>query len=260
MNSEALTEENRTYWTGRASGYSKVVEQELLSRQKEKWKAVLQREMEGHFAGQKKRPLKALDAGTGPGFFAVLLSELGCEVTAIDLTAEMLEKARENSRDCGGWIRFLEMNTEDLSFEDECFDLVVSRNLTWNLPHPEAACREWNRVLKPGGLLLNFDANWYRYLFDEKARKAYEKDREVSAEKGIADLNVGENFDVMEDIACRIPLSGIERPMWDLAVLSSLGMCAEADPHVYKRVWSEEEKINFLSTPMFMVRAVKPAV
>ena len=36
--------------------------------------------------------------------------------------------------------------------------MIVSRNLTWNLPHPEMAYKEWLRVLKKGGRLLNFDA------------------------------------------------------------------------------------------------------
>ena len=48
-----------------------------------------------------------------------------------------------------------------LDFEDNTFDVVISRNLTWNLEHPDVAYREWVRVLKAGGRLLNFDANGY---------------------------------------------------------------------------------------------------
>ena len=40
--------------------------------------------------------------------------------------------------------------------------------------HPDRAYYEWMRVLKPGGVLLNFDANWYHHLFDEEKRAAYE--------------------------------------------------------------------------------------
>ena len=198
-----------------------------------------------------------LEVGTGPGFFAILLCELGYDVTAIDLTPAMLEEAKKNAGDMAGSIRFMEMNAEALMFEDASFDVVISRNLTWNLPHPDAAYAEWARVLKPGGLLLNFDANWYAYLFDEKAQAAYEQDRLNSAERGVWDQNVGENFDVMEDIARRVPLSGIRRPAWDLTQLCSLGMNAQADEQVWRRVWSEAEKLNFSSTPMFMVRATK---
>ena len=57
------------------------------------------------------------------------------------------------------------------------FDVVISRNLTWNLKDPKRAYEEWCRVLKPGGKLLNFDANWYGYLYDEEKRLSYEEDR-----------------------------------------------------------------------------------
>ena len=149
------------------------------------------------------------------------------------------------------------MNAEALDFADASFDAVVSRNLTWNLPHPEAAYAEWARVLKPGGLLLNFDANWYAYLFDASARAAYERDRANSALQGVPDQNLGENFDVMEDIARRVPLSPVRRPAWDLDRLAALGLQAEADESVWRRVWSDEEKLSFASTPLFLVKGRK---
>ena len=196
-----------------------------------------------------------LEVGTGPGFFAILLCELGYDVTAIDLTPAMLAEAKKNAGLLADKIRWMEMNAEALEFPDGRFDVVVSRNLTWNLPHPEQAYAEWVRVLKPGGLLLNFDANWYSYLFDEEAQAAYDRDRANSAEQGVGDQNVGENFDVMEDIARRMPLSNIRRPEWDLRLLQTLGLDAEAGETVWQRVWSEEEKLNFASTPMFMIVA-----
>ena len=204
--------------------------------------------------------LHILEAGTGPGFFAILLCELGYDVTAIDLTPAMLEEAKKNAGEMAGSIRFMEMNAESLDFEDASFNVVISRNLTWNLPNPDAAYAEWVRVLKPGGLLLNFDANWYAYLFDEKAQAAYDQDRINSAEQGVWDQNVGENFGVMENIARRVPLSSIRRPAWDLTELRSLGLHARADEQIWQRLWSEEEKLNFSSTPLFMVRAVKDEI
>ena len=186
--------------------------------------------------------------------------ELGCAVTAIDLTRAMLAEAKENAGPLADGICFMEMNAEALSFAPERFDAVISRNLTWNLPHPDRAYAEWTRVLKKGGVLLNFDANWYAYLFDEDAQAAWDRDRRSSAERGVWDQNVeaeGEHFDVMEEIARRVPLSKIARPAWDLQQLASLGMKAEADETVWKRVWSEEETISFASTPMFLVRGRK---
>ena len=77
----------------------------------------------------------------------------------------------------------------------------------------------------------------------------------MSAAQGIRDQNIGENFDVMEDIARRLPLSNVRRPAWDLEQLRGLGLNAEADETVWQRVWSEDEKLNFSSTPLFVVRA-----
>ncbi len=255
MYKKTIIDENKAYWTGRAPGYSAVNREELAGPRRKRWKACLAREFALHFPDRPLSDLRVLEVGTGPGFFAILLRELGLDVTAIDLTPAMLAEAKENAGHLAGLISFMEMNAEALSFEDASFDAVISRNLTWNLPHPEEALAEWTRVLKPGGLLLNFDANWYAYLFDTSAQAAYEEDRANSAREGIPDLNIGENFDVMEDIARRVPLSRVRRPAWDLQQFSSLGLSSEADEDIWQTVWSEEEKLNFASTPLFLVRA-----
>ena len=257
MSRSTILEENKEYWTGRAAGYSEVNRLELATAQRQKWKTCLREEIVRAFPGRAPEDLRVLEVGTGPGFFAILLCELGYSITAIDLTPAMLREAKENAGRLSDRITFLEMNAEALTFADESFDVVVSRNLTWNLPHPEQAYASWARVLKPGGLLLNFDANWYAFLFDASAQAAYDRDRKNSAEQGVWDQNIGENFDVMDDIARRLPLSDIRRPDWDLKQLEDLGLQAEADGSVWQRVWSEEEKLNFASTPMFLVRGKK---
>ena len=259
MAEETILSENKSYWTGRAAGYSEVNQAELSTGQRQKWSDCLRSEIARQFPDTKADQLRILEVGTGPGFFAILLCELGYQVTAIDLTPAMLEEAKKNAGEMADSIRFMEMNAEALDFEAASFDVVISRNLTWNLPHPDAAYAEWVRVLKPGGLLLNFDANWYAYLFDEKALAAYDQDRINSAEQGVWDQNVGENFDVMEDIARRVPLSSIRRPAWDLTQLRGLGLHARTDEQIWQRVWSEDEKLNFSSTPLFMIRATKAA-
>ena len=52
------------------------------------------------------------------------------------------------------------MDAEAPDFPDEEFDVIVSRNLTWTLPDAEHAYQEWFRVLKPGGVMINLDANY----------------------------------------------------------------------------------------------------
>ena len=261
MELDTILAENKAYWTGRAPGYSEVNRLELATGQRQRWRECLRGELARQFPGRPAADLHVLEVGTGPGFFAILLRELGCDVTAVDLAPAMLREAKENAGRLADSIRFMEMNAEALTFADGSFDAVISRNLTWNLPHPDRAYAEWARVLRSGGLLLNFDANWYAYLFDEAAQAAYDRDRVNSAERGIWDQNVGdvgEAFDVMEDIARRVPLSSVRRPAWDLERLSALGLRCEAETDVWRRVWSEEEKISFASTPLFLVRGAKP--
>ena len=254
---ETILSQNRAYWTRRAPGYSEVNREELATGQRSLWRRALAEPIEGRFPGRAPGDIHVLEIGTGPGFFAILLAEAGYRVTAIDLTPSMLREARRNAGALAGRISFMEMNAQALDFEDERFDVVVSRNVTWNLPDPAVAYGEWTRVLKPGGLLLNFDANWYRYLFDDEARAAYDADRRNSARAGVDDLNVGEHFDRMEDIARRIPLSRANRPQWDVDTLTGLGMAVETDHRVWQRVWSRQERISLASTPMFLVCGYK---
>ena len=241
-------------------GYSEVNEKELAGSQREAWLHVL----EEQFPEKKKEEMKILDIGTGPGFFPMILSEAGYTVTAVDYTEEMLEKAKEN---LGKYTKYgLErvtlqrMDAQNLEFADETFDVVISRNLTWNLEKPEQAYQEWMRVLKPGGVLLNFDANWYGYLYDEEKKEAYEADRKKVEEQQLDDHYLCTDIDRMENIARQVPLSAMERPAWDTKVLESLGVCSiQNDSEIWKRVWSEEERLNYASTPMFLVRAEKSA-
>lgn len=257
---QELLQEIASYWGTRAEGYSEVNEKELAGSQREAWLHVL----EEQFPEKKKEEMKILDIGTGPGFFPMILSEAGYTVTAVDYTEEMLEKAKEN---LGKYTKYgLErvtlqrMDAQNLEFADETFDVVIFRNLTWNLEKPEQAYQEWMRVLKPGGVLLNFDANWYGYLYDEEKKEAYEADRKKVEEQQLDDHYLCTDIDRMENIARQVPLSAMERPAWDTKVLESLGVCSiQTDSEIWKRVWSEEERLNYASTPMFLVRAEKSA-
>lgn len=175
----------------------------------------------------------------------------------MDLTPAMLEEARALASQRGLDITFREMDAQALDYEDGCFDAVISRNLTWTLPDPERAYGQWFRVLKPGGVLLNFDANWYRYLWDEEAELGHKRDRENLAVSDVRDENAGTDVDAMEAIARKTPLSRQHRPQWDLRVLSRFGIQASADENIWQRVWTKEERINNASTPMFLIEGRK---
>ena len=124
-----LLSEIESYWTTRAEGYSEVNHKELNGMQKGAWLEVLK----GQFPEKAKDEIKILDIGTGPGFFPVILAEAGYKVTAVDYTQEMLDTAKRNAGNLCERISFYKMDAQNLEFEDDVFDVVISRNLTWNL-------------------------------------------------------------------------------------------------------------------------------
>lgn len=254
---QSLENSNRAYWTRRAPGYSLVNQEELSGFHHEAWRLLLTERIAACLGERAPQQIRVLEVGTGPGFFAILLAEAGYRVTAVDYTPRMLEEAKNNAGPLAERIEFLEMDAQALRFEAQSFDVVLSRNLSWNLPRPEQAYAQWARVLRSGGLLLNFDANWYRHLFDETAQTAYEQDRENTRKAGLRDDNEGEGFEKMDEIARTLPLSSVLRPKWDETVLRALGMRVQTDTHIWQRVWSRQEQVNFASTPMFMIEAIK---
>lgn len=148
------------YWSRDASEYDKSIQAEFRNQKGiEVWKNLL-REALGE-----KIPQHVLDVGTGSGFLALLLAEMGHRVMAVDAAPGMLEIASKNAAQRGLQIDYRLSDASDLvGVAAETFDAVVSRHVVWTLPDPEKAYAEWWRVLRPGGKLIVFDGNWYLNL------------------------------------------------------------------------------------------------
>ena len=253
-----LKEEIHAYWTQRAEGYSEYNQQEMADARRSMWKNKLLSLLEENFPGKNPEELKVLDVGTGPGFFALLLAEAGYQVTAADVTEEMLKEAKKNTGVFAEKITWKFSDAQKLELGDCEFDAVFSRNVTWNLENPGQAYEEWVRVLKPGGLLCNFDADWYGHLYDEEKRSGYEKDRQRVEEKNLEDYYTGTDIERMEAIARQVPLSRQKRPQWDVEALKNAGLTeVSCDTEVWKQVWTEEEIANNGSTPIFLLSGKK---
>ena len=253
-----LKEEIHAYWTQRAEGYSEYNQQEMADARRSMWKNKLLSLLEENFPGKNPEELKVLDVGTGPGFFALLLAEAGYQVTAADVTEEMLKEAKKNTGVFAEKITWKLSDAQKLELGDCEFDAVFSRNVTWNLENPGQAYEEWVRVLKPGGLLCNFDADWYGHLYDEEKRSGYEKDRQRVEEKNLEDYYTGTDIERMEAIARQVPLSRQKRPQWDVEALKNEGLTeVSCDTEVWKQVWTEEEIANNGSTPIFLLSGKK---
>ena len=164
MSVSEIKEAVRRYWNTRAEEYDGCFGHGIKSEEeKAAWLATL-REVVG------AEPLYILDVGTGTGFLACLLAELGHRVTGIDLSEGMLEKARAKSQHLGLQVDFRLGDAEKCPFSSNAFDVVVNRHLLWTLPRPELALKEWRRVLRPGGKVVVIDGRWLPIGFREKLR------------------------------------------------------------------------------------------
>lgn len=150
----ALQDKITRCWEERAAVYDNQYGHGLKSEEeKTAWQVTLK---ESVGAG----PLRILDVGTGTGFLALILAELGHRCSGVDLSQEMLQQAQKKARQAGFKIDFRVGDAENLPFKDSSFDVVINRHLLWTLPRPEAALREWVRALKPGGRLIIIDGRW----------------------------------------------------------------------------------------------------
>jgi len=97
---------------------------------------------------------RILEVGVGTGINATLYPR-DCIVTGIDLSASMLEKARDRvARKGVRNVRLLEMDAADMTFGDDTFDIVYAPYVISVVPDPVAVAREMHRVCRPGGRIV----------------------------------------------------------------------------------------------------------
>jgi len=94
---------------------------------------------------------KVLDVATCTGNVALAAARRYCDVTGIDYTASLLERARERAAVERLSITFLEGDAEHLPFPDAAFDVVLSALGVMFTPNQEQAASELLRVCRPGG-------------------------------------------------------------------------------------------------------------
>lgn len=105
-----------------------------------------------------KKNSKVLDVGCGTGTFAIMIAKKAKKVVGIDASKAMINTAKKKSKELGN-VEFIEAIAEDLPFDDNSFDIVLSSMTLHHLPSKDKiiALKEMKRVLKPKGQFLLVD-------------------------------------------------------------------------------------------------------
>jgi len=240
INSHKSTIENieqriEKYWDSRSADFSRVRRIELEGVNAENWRDMLVKDLP---AG---KALKILDVGTGAGFFAAILSKLGHKVTGVDMSARMIDEAKKNLHDLKLDAEFFKMDAQALNFADESFDAIVTRNLTWTLPDVMQGYREWKRVLKSGGVLINFDSDYGNKNFTRSDNGAHAEVTDKMLDECTAIKN-------------SLRISTHTRPNWDVEFLKTLGFTVQCDFDISTKVHTDKN-VPYDSTPLFKICA-----
>lgn len=262
-----IQEKINDYWSKRADEFGACRLKDLEGLQRKIWTEIISEVVPSG------KGLRALDIGTGAGFYAFLLDDLGFEVTGIDYSQNMIDNAVKNSEKLGYKnIKFVKMDAQNLEFKDESFDFIISRNVTWTLPDPKRAYEEWCRVLVSGGKIMNFDANYGQgFKQAEEAEQNYKEMQNWSRSTYNRTVQSEELIRQRNDFAKQLYICDLVRPQWDVDMLlkngiSKITIDTEISSRVYVDIQSDETGNSDITTSkrkfgsdsnMFMILGIK---
>ncbi len=146
-----LRDDIRDYWSDRAASFDDDPGHRIGDgAEMAAWQALFRRHL-GPAGGR-----RLLDLASGTGEIARLCRDMGFEVTGLDWSEPMLERARAKLPG----VTFLQADAERTMLPAGSMDVIVTRPLVWTLVDPAAAFAEWHRVLAPGGQLLVVDGDF----------------------------------------------------------------------------------------------------
>lgn len=138
---------------------------------------------------------RVLDLACGQGFFTRAFHLVGAEVAGVDISSELVERAKKQSPK---EVRYFVRSADDLAvFQDNYFEKITIVLALQNIEAPHKVFKECSRILAPKGslyLVLNHPAfripKASSWGFDEESKTQYRRiDRYLSESKELIDMN-----------------------------------------------------------------------
>jgi ubiquinone/menaquinone biosynthesis C-methylase UbiE len=151
-----MTEDTKSLWDAEAETFDDAADHGLRDPDiRRAWANLLLPLVNG-------RGRRVADLGCGTGTLSLLLaSEGGHFVSGVDLSAEMIRRAREKSEQTSPRPAFTVADAADPPLERGSFDVVLARHVLWTMPDPPAALRKWIELLTPMGVLILIEGRWH---------------------------------------------------------------------------------------------------
>lgn len=127
----------------RASKVYDIFEQPMEVMSFKKWRLEATKDLKG----------KVLEVGVGTGK-NIPYYPTGLDVTAIDFSGKMLEKARERASKLNKDMKLIQMDAQNMDFPDNTFDMVFTTCVFCSVPDPIKGLQEIRRVCKPNGKII----------------------------------------------------------------------------------------------------------
>lgn len=120
-----------------------IFEQPMEVMSLKKWRLEVTRDLKG----------KVLEVGVGTGKNIPYYPE-GIDITAIDFSEKMLERAKEKAKKLNKKVNLIQMDAQDMKFSDNTFDTVFTTCVFCSVPDPIKGLKEIRRVCKPTGKII----------------------------------------------------------------------------------------------------------
>lgn len=208
--------ENR--WIERLGNLRNVIRQEVISRQ---------------LAAQVESGMSVLDVGCGQGTQALRLASLGCEVTGIDPSDELLALCAEQASADGLAIDLRRGRLQDLDelLVGRQFDLVCCHGVMMYLPERVGPLTQLANRLNPGALLSVTFRNGHGMAMRPGLRRHWEGTLAAfDSTEYVNDLGLNATADRIDDISAALEASGMRMVTWYGVRVFNDAIAIDADP------------------------------